>query len=329
MGGRLRAEWLRLRKRAPLVIILLGVPVLVAFFFVAGFVSIYEPGPFDAEVVRAEAIEFGYLEGVPPEDKDRALEEYVESQRQGHASQLEYAANTRAAYAFPRSLITVLGNASIVLLALILLTAITLGDDFGNGTIRTALLASSNRRRLLAARLTALVTMAGLLFGALLLLGTVLPVILNVAGQRLPPNLPPIDGGALAVLIGGELLGAVLIIAFASMATLFVRSGALSLVAVLIYTAIEGAILALLSRIPEFNPSDGKDAWILTALPIRGLAEIMNVAGRAASNLASYEGEVISHDLQPTYLPLGSFVVVAVAFGLVAFWRFRRMDIVE
>jgi ABC-type transport system involved in multi-copper enzyme maturation permease subunit len=329
MGGRLRAEWLRLRKRPPAVIILLGVPALVAAFFVGGYVSIYDPGPFDEAAVRAEAIEFGYLGGVPPEEFEQALDEYVASQRQGHASMVADQARIRATFAFPRSLITVLGNASIVFLALILLTAITLGDDFGSGTIRTALLANSNRRRLLAARLLALIAMAIFLFGMLLVLGAALPAILGVEGRQLPANLPPVDGGALAVLLGGELLAAITIIAFAMMATVFVRSGALSLVAVLVYTALEGVVLALLSRLPNFNYSDGKDAWLLTALPLRGLAEITNVAGRAASGLASYEGEVISRDLHATYLPIGSYVVVAVAFGLVAFWRFRRMDIVE
>jgi ABC-type transport system involved in multi-copper enzyme maturation permease subunit len=329
MGGLIRGEWLRLRKRAPAVIIVLGVPVFVAFFFVAGFLSIYSPMPVDEAALRAEMTENGFLEGLPPAEAEQMFDEVLEQQRQDYARSLEYEAVQRAAYAFPRSIITVLANATVVFLGLILLTSIVLGEGFGTGTIRTTLLAASHRRRVLAARLGVLVTTAVLMFVLLLLIGTIAPLILGVAAGRMPASVPAVDGGALAIMLGGELLAAIAIIGFASMATLFVRSGALAFVAILVYTAVEGAVLVLLSRFPNFDYSTGTETWMTTALPIRGLTEIITVAGRAASGLASYPGEVISRDTHSTLLPLASFTVLAIVFGLVAFRRFSRMDIVE
>ena len=57
MSGLIRAELLRFRKRRSLQIIVIAVPLLVAFFFFTTFASVGDvPPPFDAEAVRARIL---------------------------------------------------------------------------------------------------------------------------------------------------------------------------------------------------------------------------------------------------------------------------------
>jgi ABC-type transport system involved in multi-copper enzyme maturation permease subunit len=328
MMGLARAEWLRLRKRRSLQVIVLAVPVLVAFFFLAGYASIgADPPPFDPAEVRARILAEGYLEGVPPEDAEIIILETIEAERQNHAQIAEGQAIQRARYAFPQSLVTVLGSGMFVLFALILLTATTIGDEFSWATIRTALLASSHRRRMLMVRLAALVAIAGLVFGLLLLMGTLLPVILGLIGAPLPAT-TPVDPLALLVLLAGEMVIAVAVIAFAALATLLVRSGSLTLVVMLVYVVVETAVLALLLRFDTFQ-GGGDSEWVLNTFPVRGIATLTEVASRAAGGLPNYPGEVIVRDLGGAGLPFVALLAWGSLFAVLAFRRFSRMDIVE
>lgn len=327
MGGLMRAEWLRLRKRRSLQVIVLAVPVLALFFFVTGFGSVYEQPPFDVESYRQELIANGYVEGLPPDEADALLDQEVDFALQNDELSRQGTAYERTTYAFPASLVRILGYGTFALLALILLTATSLGDEFGWATIRTSLLASSHRWQLLSVRLFGLAAIAVVIFGSLLLLGAILPIILGVASYQLVAQ-PPFDIGALLVLVAGYLVAAAAAIGFAALTTVLVRSGALTLVAVLVYATVEIGVLVALSRFPEFGP-EGELAWLPTVLPIRGLTEITNVAGRAATGLASYPGEPVARSLDPTILPTVSIVVVGVVFVGLAYRRFGRMDIVE
>lgn len=327
MANLFRAEWLRMRKRQSVLVICIAIPVIASFFFVTGFGGVYEPPPFDEAQVRQQAIDDGYLIGVPPELSEQLLQEYVAAVREGDEQQRAAAAFERTRFAFPASLVTILGNGTFVLLALILLAATSIGDEFSWATIRTSLIASSHRWRQLSARLIALFVIAVGMFAALLALGSILPLVLGVAGTRLVPQ-PPFDVLALLVLVGGYLLASVAAIAFAAMATLLVRSGSLTLVAVLIYATAEIGILVAMSRFPEFQ-ADGDLGWVPTLLPVRGLTEITNVAGRAATGLPEYPGEAVARVLDPTLLPILSLAVVGAVFAALAYRRFARMDIVE
>ena len=327
MRGLMRAEWLRVRKRRSLQVIVLAVPVLALFFFVTGFNGIYEQPPFDAESFRQELIDSGYVEGLPPEEADALLDQEVEFALENDELSRQGTAYERTTYAFPASLVRILGYGTFVLLALILLTATSLGDEFGWATIRTSLLASSHRWQLLSVRLLGLVVIAVATFGVLLVLGAILPIILGVAGYPLVAQ-PPFDVGALLVLLAGYLVAATAAIGFAALVTLLVRSGALTLVAILVYATAEIGLLVAMSRFPEFQP-EGELAWVPTLLPVRGLTEITNVAGRAASGLASYPGEPVARNLDPTVLPFVSIVIVGALFVGLAYRRFGRMDIVE
>ena len=331
--GLAAAELLRLRKRRSLQVIVLAIPLLVGFFFVLGYGSIYEPPPFDAAAYRAQLIADGFGFGMPPEELEPLLDEAVGFAEQDQERQLEYAALSRATFHFPYSLVTVLGYGTFALLALVLLAATTTGDEFGWGTIRTTLLANSHRRATLLVRIGALGVAAVLMFALLLLLGTVLPLVLGVGSGRLPASLPAFDVGALLVLLGGLLLAAAAVIGLAGLATLVVRSGALTLVVVLVYVVVEAAILLALTRLPGFgfdsNGRPGELAWLLDAFPVRALATLTTAAGHAASGLPSYPGEEIVRNLAPVGLPFLSLTIAAAIFLALAFRRFQRMDIVE
>lgn len=331
--GLVAAELLRLRKRRSLQVIVLAVPLLVGFFFVLGYGSIYRPEPFDPAAYRAQLIGEGYVIGLPPEDADRLLDEAVGFAEQDHLRSVEFSALTRAAFHFPYSLVTALGYGIYVLLALVLLAATTTGDEFGWGTIRTTLLANSHRRQILLVRTAALGAAAVLMFALLLLLGTILPFVLGVGSGRLPSPLPAFDAGALLLLLGGLLLAAAAVIGLATLATLVVRSGALTLVAVLVYVVVEAAILVALLRLEAFgydsSGQPGELAWLLDAFPVRGLATLTTAVGRAATGLATYPGEVVVRDVSVSGLPMLSLTIAAAIFVALAFRRFTRMDIVE
>ena len=333
MRGLIAAEFLRLRKRRSLQVIVLAVPLLAGAFFFLSYQGMWEPPPFDAEQYRAQLIADGYVIGLPPEEADRLLDQEVAFAEQQERQMRESIALTRATFLFPYSLITMLGYGTFMLLALVLLVATTTGDEFGWATIRTTLLANSHRSRVLVVRLLALGVAAALILALLLLIGTVLPVLLNVASQRLPPTLPAFDWGALVLLLAGQLLAAAAVIGLAALATLMVRSGALTLVAVLVYVVVEAAFLVFLLRFKEFQydqeGTPGELAWLLEAFPVRGFATLSTALGKAASGLPAYFQEVVVRDVTPAGLPMLSLTIFAAIFLALAFRRFRRMDIVE
>ena len=342
MIGLMRAELLRLRRRRSLQAIILAVPLLVGVTFVLGYNSIYDQGPFDEAAFRQELLDGGFGIGVSPEELEPLLAETIESQRQVYVQMEDAQRLVRATYVFPYSLVQVLTNGTFVLLALILLTATTIGDEFGWATIRTSLVASGRRRKFLLVRLGAVGVAGLLIFGFLLVLGALLPLLLNIPPSRLPATLPAFDGGAFLVLIGGELVASLLVIAFAALITLLLRNGALTLVSVLVWVAVEAAVLTLLLRFPNFGgngfstvggdqpaPPPPPDAWLLDAFPLRGITTLVNQAGRAATGLPTYVGEVISRDVHVAAVPITSFAILAAILFALGFRRFSRMDIIE
>lgn len=337
MRGLARAELLRLRKRRSLQIIVLAIPLLVGAITLLSFNSIYEFPSFDEAAFRQELIDGGYVTGMPPDQAEVLLAEALASQRQMYAQQEDQVRLSRAGFTFPRSLSMALGTGVFMLLGLILLTATTIGDEFGWGTIRTSLLASTNRRWFLLVRLGAVLVASVVILGSLLLVGAIVPLILNIPPGKLPVSLPTFDGGALLVMLAGEAIAGMAVIAFAAAVTLLVRNGAMVLLAALVWVAVEAAILTLLSRFPEFAgtyddqgvQTPGPLSWVMEAFPLRGLTTLIRVGSQAASGLPSYPGELISRDLGVVGVPIVSFAILAGIFTAVAFRRFQRMDIVE
>jgi ABC-type transport system involved in multi-copper enzyme maturation permease subunit len=326
--GLLRAEWLRFRKRRALQILVIAIPVLIAFFYLAGFRNTTSYLPvFDEQMVRQQLVEEGALNGVPSDQVDEMVRQMIDSQRADYEQQLAQVRLQQSGFAFPQSLLVVLGSATYAFLALILLTATTIGDEFSWGTIRTSLLASSNRGRLLLGRLVSLGAVAGFVFAVTLLLGVVLPLILAATGSALPPA-PAVDFGWLAILLLADLVISVTVISFAAMVTLVVRSGALTLVVALAYVAIEGVTNGLLLRFAPFQ-DEGSLQWLLNVLPFRATVTVLDRLAGAAGRVEPFPGAFGPSDPGAASLPLAALVVWGAVFMAIAFWRFRRMDIVE
>jgi len=328
VSGLVRAEWIRFRKRRSILIIVLAVPLLAAFMFLAGASSTGpEPPPFDAAAVRADLIAQGYGDGLPQDELEKALDEAVEAERFPIDQMHQQYLLGRSTFAFPQSVVTLLGSGTLVLFALLLLVATTLGDEFGWGTIRTTLLASSHRGRLLLLRLGVVLAISIALVAALAILGVVLPFLLTALGTH-HPDVPALNLGGLGVFVLGTLEAGFVIVAFGAMATLLVRSGSLTLVVLLVYVAVEAAILTVLIRFDAFKEQGGL-AWVLDAFPIRGISRLVDTAGRVASGLPRYTGDPVQTDLSVALVPLVALVVWGAVFLAIAYRRFTRMDIVE
>jgi ABC-type transport system involved in multi-copper enzyme maturation permease subunit len=306
----------------------IAVPVVVAFFYLAGFRG-SDAGitAFDETAFRQQMIDGGAVSGLPPDEAEAQLQQMVDSERAGYQQMIDQFTRVKSGYAFPQSFILVLGFATFAFLAMILITATTIGDEFGWGTIRMSLLASSDRRRFLLARVLSLVGVAVVLFVVLLLLGVLLPGVLAVTGSTLP-QAPAVDPGWLGILVLADLVISVALIGFATMATLLVRSGSLALVAALVYVAIEGALLSLLTRFETFQ--DGSSLhWVLNLFPFRATVTILDTLAVAAGRIEAYPGANGTSDPGAAWLPLAALAVWGAAFLAIAFVRFRRMDIVE
>lgn len=342
MTGLLRAERIRLGRRKALQAIVLALPLLAATFFLLGFRSTDINYVFDEAAERQALTEAFTAQGMSPEDIKVNIDSMMEGERESYRQATAQMAATRATYAFPASIVTLLGSATLVyFFGTILLTATTIGDEFSWGTIRTTLLASSNRGRWLAVRLGVLLAVVVLGMGALLLLSLVLPLAIGAVVGGLPAPAPT-DSAAIAVVVGGHLLAAIMLVGFAAAASLLMRSGSLTLVAALVYTLVETVLVGLIARLEPFQPADsfgsgapaGPLAWVLNLFPMHAIQMALAIAtGQAikpvdlGNGFESFGGTTLP--LSDTYLPLATVAVWAVVFTSIAAFRLARMDIAE
>jgi len=73
----------------------------------------------------------------------------------------------------------------------------------------------------------------------------------------------------------------------------------------------------------------GSLQWLLNVLPFRATVTILDKLGVAAGRVEIYPGSNGSFDPGAVWLSLAALVVWGAVFMAIAFWRFRRMDIVE
>jgi len=299
MKGLLRADRIRLRHRRDLLIITLAVPILALVGYINGFLSIGSQFGFDPEF------------GPPPE-----IVAAIAAERQR--------------YAFPQSILTLLGSSSIGLLALAYLGAATVGDEFGWSTIRTSLLASSDRVRFLLSRFAALGVVAGWLIGSLLLLGLVLPFVLKAVGADLSASAGVDTLGTLGYL-GALMAVSFAILSFGILMALLARSGPGGLLIAVIYTLVESA----LGGLPVWQRDDVL-GWVPSVLFARGATTLLDQANRAASAVRPLDvflGDQPLDQPQPHVLPVPVGILVILAWGALfaaaALVRIRRMDIPE
>lgn len=181
MRALLVAEWLRLRRRLDLWLVLGGVLGLIAFSFLSAALS-------------AGRMEFAPIDPSMPPDLIAEIErQNAELQRQ--------MAQVRDRYLWPWSLIEVLGIGSVTFFGTAFVAVSWLGSEYTWGTLRNVLLAEPRRGRVFAARVVSIGLVALGQVAALLGLGAILPAFLSISGTGSPPPLSPIAVAATAAVV--------------------------------------------------------------------------------------------------------------------------------
>jgi hypothetical protein len=236
MGYLLRADWLRIRRRWDVWIIVLGIPALGLLAYFTGAMS-------------AGNNQIQTSGDVPPE-----------FQLQLAAQIAAEKAFSALPYQFPRSITTMAGGATMwLLLGAAYLAASLLGNEFSWGTIRNVALFQPGRLRYLGARLTWIVALVLAAFVAVTALGAIAPAIVRVdpgdpsaltqdpsilGGFPYGPSSPVTIGGAL-IVVGSLLCLALAGMALVGLATLKFRSAASGILVAGIYVVVEGIAAGL------------------------------------------------------------------------------------
>jgi hypothetical protein len=299
MSGFLRADWIRFRHRRDVLIIALALPVLAVVGYASGLTS--------------AGNQFGYdPDFAPPPEVIAAM------------------AAERQRFAFPQSILTLLGSTGIGLLALVYLAVATIGDEFGWSTIRLSLLASSDRLRFLASRFVALGVMTAWIVGSLFVLGVILPFVSRALGADLP-SAPAIDPLGTLGYVAAILLVAAAALAFGVLVALLTRSGPAALVVAVIYALVE----ATFGSLPVWQRDDLL-GWLPPLLFTRAAAALLDQTNRAAAAVRPFEeliGAPPPDQALPHVLSIQAGMLVVLAWGslfaIAAFTRMRRMDIAE
>lgn len=330
MRALLRADWLRIRRRRDLWLISIAVCVVAAVSFLNGYkTDVSDPFVDDPAALRAVmAIGFS-SSGMTQADIDAQLDLMVSSQIDQEKAQVadanERQKTTLQQYAFPQSLFTILGSGVVPLLALVLIGGILVGDEFRFGTIRTSLLAASNRRRFLAARMLSLLAMIAAVHVTVAVTGAVLGIVLGLVGAELAPTTVPIDGLSSVVWLVGQILVTFVVVALGTVLTLALRSGALPLLLVLLGAFVELFVVNL----PTFA-----EGQLLAGVPQAFLGVNIRTLtywlGQATHAVALSGG---SPPVQAIAVPVIGVAAVVVAWGALflalADRRLRTMDVVE
>jgi hypothetical protein len=284
----LRADVFRLRRRPEIWLLLLIIPLGAAFGFLTAYFAI--PGQF-----------FNSDPTAPPVP-EIAIEQ--------------------AEYFFPSSIFRALDDATWVIVAAFFVTATSIGAEYSWGTIRTALLARSDRGRFLSSRVTAIAGICLALVAMLLVVGVFMPVVLTALGEHQAAD-PPIQPDLIPA-IASRLVGIAFTIALAAFVTVITRNAALTILVALVYVVAE----LLIGSNPALHQSDVMAA-IVRGLPIASIAGLLGDA--------STPGAALQASPDPNYLiadyPLWVSFAVALAWtallvgGSIAL--IRRADIRE
>lgn len=318
MSSLFRAEWLRIRRRWDVWIIVLGIPVLALLAYAT---SAHSGGNFSVQVSG----------DVPPD-----LQQQIAAET---AAQLALSA---LPFQFPHSIVTMVqGSMLWLVLGSAFLSASLLGNEFTWGTIRNVVLIRPDRLRYLSTRLLTLGGLLLLTFVVVAVMGALAPVVFRVdpgdpsalsdpsvlgrIGDPFQPIGPISLGGALMVA-GSMLAVAVAGMALTGFAALKLRSAATAMLAAGIYAVGEGIVAALMmSRLPEnlrFIPQ--------MALTVRITSLIQDA--QVAAGLAAPGGGPTSSvgwiSLPPA---VGAAILGAWVVGLFGLWFvvLRRADINE
>lgn len=313
----LQADWLRIRRRWDVWIIVTGIPALALFGYFASAMS--------------SGTNFVTSGDVPPE-----------FQQQLNAQMAAQHAFEALPFQFPRSIATMVqGAATWLILGGALLTATMIGSEFTWGTIRNVALFRADRLRYLTARLVWLVGLLAVPLLAMVVLGASAPAFIRVdPGDPSALADPAVSGmfgpsgtatGPVnvvgALLVTGSFAAVVVIaIGLAGLATLKLGSASAGMLAAGIYVAAEGLVAAYLTAtlagplryIPQMAISMRIAALLQDAQVAAGLAVADTGQGHPSGWVS--------------VPPLAGLAIVAVwMIGLFGLWFvvMRRADIDE
>ena len=291
MTAHIRADLIRLRGRWDIWVVGFGVPVLAAIGFLQGYVAVPN--------------HYGW-------DPSQPIPDYV----------LTAIATERATYAFPRSILTLMGNGVWLLIAAFFLTSTTIGLEFGWGTIRTSLLSSPDRRRMLASRVIVIGTVGIVLLASFIVLGVVLPGIIAATG-----NAPPASQAVMPIQIAGATTAVVValgfVLALAALLAIVTRNPAVPFLIGLVYFILEGMVVNL-------------GVWMNIHLDaVLDLLPVASVSALLRDSLDQTQYGIATADVtfgvvdRPLLLSVGVVVGWTLVFYLIADSLLRRADIVE
>lgn len=285
----LAADRVRFGRRRDLWILVALVPLVMAVLFVREFDTLTTPPSME----------------VVTDPYDPVAEAEIRAQML--ANWREQMTIELPAFAFPASLLKIIGNLGpAALLAVYLAVALTAGE-FEWGTVRTLHLTSS-RGRTLATRFLVIVGLVGIALLLALALGAVLPFLMSVEGA-------PLQASAVATpdLLAQLLLRCAILLPFVAIpALLAVLTRSMSL-AFLLTLLVFAADLALAST----------PFWTTSPIPWLPAVTISGSINRLLS-----PGSDIAR-----LVPAGISVVALLTWGLLpmllAIARFRRLDLNE
>ena len=295
MIGLLRADSIRLRRRYDVWIVGLAVPLLAAFGFIRGYFDIPSHYGFDTSLPT------------PPEIVAQMATE------QSH-------------FGFPYSIVMMLDSVPWVLVAVFFMTAMTIGGDFDWGTIRTSLLASTDRHRFLASRSIAMASIAVAMILLLLALAVILPAVLAVTGNVLPTsaNEFPASGslvaGNIGVAIAARILVVVFVVAFSGLLTVVTRNPAMPLLFGLIYFILESYV----SNSSLFRDESGP-IWLARVFPLQSVSGLLGDTRQAITS-ANDPSAAVGWPLWAGFLAVAAWSAI---LYFLADRIFRRADITE
>lgn len=330
MMALLRADWIRFRRRRDLWVIAAGVVLISGIGFLNGYKGDVTDPPLDDPVQLRQVIAEGFSSsGMTQPEIDAQLDQMVRDQLANEQAQLdqrnEEQKTTLQAYGFPQSMFTIVGPGVLPLIALVLIASFVVGDEFRFGTLRTSLLASGDRRRFLAARATTLLGMTAGLLAVTVIVGAVLGIVLAAIGAELAVTTVPIDAVSAAAWFGGEVLVAVVVLCLGTALTVLLRSGAVTLLLILIWSLLE----TFLANLPIFAPDQPLAAVPMAFLTtnIRTLLAELGPASHAIG-LSSIPAPTVAFAL-PTVAVVAIVALWGVLFLALADRRLRTMDVVE
>lgn len=290
MKSLIAAEWLRLRRRKDVWLVLAAPILLTCAAYGLGLAS------------ALSSLDNGSgsdLPGGPARDLSSRL----------------------APFAFPQSIASALINGQFLVMALMAyLTAATVSAEFTFGTLRTSLLMHHARPGFIFLRLGAMGLLALCVLAIVTLLGGVLPLASHVVGADLP-LVQAVSPATVISLASALMLLALLIVCTAGLEGVLTRSAGIPLILITVQFVGESAVGAVRAQLPQ---PLGAMTQLLPFSSARVLIERGQLAAGAAVPPAS--GADFAQGL-PTPVLVAVALAWIVGLGALAGWSLLRADI--